>query len=246
MIDDPGQGRAAIGRPAVRRPLSAVVVDAIQEHILTKGLTPGTTLPTEVELMEQFQVSRTVVREATRTLIQRGLVQVSPRHGMSVAGGTLDALLDQLMIVLRTTRAGADQLLEIRELIEPIIARLAAERRTDEALEELERALELGESTSDDLESHLQADIAFHELLAQATGNPFYVLFTVPTSALLRRTYSASANYLTHQHLSQAEHRRIFEAIRAGDEDGAEQAVREHLERVHTSTKALLNECNPT
>jgi GntR family transcriptional regulator, transcriptional repressor for pyruvate dehydrogenase complex len=242
MINDGGQDQGAIGRPAVRRPLSAVVAEAIQEHILTRGLAPGTPLPTEPELMEQFQVSRTVVREAARTLVQRGLVQVSPRHGMTVTAGALDALLDQLLIVLRTTRAGVDQLLEIRELIEPLIARLAASRRTEETLEELERALALGESAAGDAESHLQADIDFHGLLARATGNPFYVLFTVPTSALLRRTYSASADYLTHQQLSQAEHHRIFQAIKAGDGEGAERAARAHLERVRTSIKTLLAE----
>lgn len=245
MIDERGQGgqgHGTIGRPAARRPLSAVVADAVQEHILTERLAPGTTLPTELELMAQFEVSRTVVREAARTLVQRGLVQVSPRHGMSVAAGAIDALVGQLLIVLRTTRAGADQLLEIRELVEPIIARLAAGRRTAESLDQLERALELSEAAPGHAESHLQADIAFHELLARATGNPFYVLFTVPTSALLRRTYAASPGYLAHQRLSQAEHRKIFQAIKAGDEPGAEQAARDHLNRVRTSIKTLLDE----
>lgn len=150
--------------------LSDVVAQTLQDEILS--LAVGDRLPTEAELAERFEVSRTVVREATRLLVQRGLVTVSPGRGMAVAAVDGSVIAEQYGLLLRLSEGSFEQLMELRLVLELEMAALAAARRTDDHLAELTRLNERLKAADPSTSEFLDADLAFHEQIAQASGNP--------------------------------------------------------------------------
>jgi len=223
-----------------RVPLSATVALEIERQIFEQGLTAGATLPTEVQLMEQFGVSRTVVREAARTLVQKGLVDVRPGRGMTVAPVSVEQFAQQLTLLLRTGYASLDQLFELRELLEPAIAQAAARARTSAHLAEMAEVLAVPKDAPAD--DFLTADLEFHTALARATGNPFFVLVTTPLQLLLHDTYDKAVRYVVYQQQTQDEHGEIFRAIEAKNGRAAATATRAHLRRARASLRELIEE----
>jgi GntR family transcriptional repressor for pyruvate dehydrogenase complex len=223
-----------------RRRLSEDVADEIQTEVLSARLQPGDRLPTEAELAVRFDVSRSVVREAAKLLIQRGLVDVRPGRGMVVAKRTLDGIVDQYALLLETDAATFHQLMEVRLVLEVEISAVAALSRKAHHLQDMLAALTLAEDHRDDAATCLAADLAFHKAVAQATGNRFFALLTRPINEYLRRAYSHGFADMAHQEATLQEHRRLYEAIAVGDPDAARAATRAHLERVVAAEKELV------
>jgi DNA-binding FadR family transcriptional regulator len=226
--------------------LSRVVADRLQERIIVSGLSTGMALPTEPEIMEEFGVSRTVVREAAALLISRGLVEVRPRRGMTVRAPDGYGLADSLVAQLRMSRVSLPQLLRVRETLECAIARLAALDRTEEDLGKLRANLDEMAKASLDRGRTIELDMAFHELLSVATHNPFFLIVTRPVNELLRNLYIDRVGYMSLRELTLAEHGAIFAAIAVGDPDAADRATRDHLERIGGSVERLMADIAPT
>src|SRR5271165_1483518 len=120
------------------------ITGQIEQQILRGELKSGDRLPTERELAEQFHASRTAVREAMKTLAQKGLLEMRPGRGTTVINGTSQALRDSLGLMLRVARHdSARDLVEVREILEPEIAALAAARATPDNIVDLYRAVEM-------------------------------------------------------------------------------------------------------
>jgi DNA-binding GntR family transcriptional regulator len=194
------------------------VVDLAYERIrslVVEGeILPGARLG-QVELAEQLGISRTPVREALRRLTGEGLVEFLPNRGFRAAGLGLDEVLRRL---------------EVRLLLEPGIARLAAERRTGEHLAELEAAIEREEAAATRIAAH-DASREFHLVLARATGNPelvsvFGSLWIVEIG---RRLLAARAATSDWQGVDASEHRALAAAIRARDGDRAAALMADHV-----------------
>jgi DNA-binding FadR family transcriptional regulator len=234
--NDPRRVKTALARA----PLSAAVADELERQIVENGLVPGSSLPTEVQLMGQFGVSRTVIREAARTLVQKGLVDVRPGRGMTVAPISIEQFAQQLTLLLRTGYASLDQLFELRELLEPAIASTAARSRTSAQLEEMAAHLGLPEDAP--AESFLAADLDFHTALARASGNPFFVLVTTPLQILLHSTYGQAVRYVVYQRSTQEEHREIYDAVEAKNARAAAAATRAHLRQARARLRELIDE----
>lgn len=224
-----------------RVPLSVEVASQIERDIIDQGFEVGAGLPTEVQLMERFGVSRTVIREAARTLVQKGLVDVRPGRGMTVASASVEQFAQQLTVLLRTGKASLDQLFELRELLEPAISSAAARSRSDADVVELAEILRGAESMSSP-DKFLHSDLNFHEALARATGNPFFVLVTTPLQILLHDTYENALRYITYQEQTQEEHRVIFRAVERKDARAAATATRAHLRRVRDRLRELIHD----
>lgn len=222
--------------------LSDVIADRLQDHILKNELPAGASLPTEFELMKQYGVGRSAVREAAKVLVQRGLVDVRPGRGMTVSAPLGEAVTKQLITHLQMSQASPAQLFEVRELLETAIARSAAIRRSDEDLAELRRILQEADVAPEDPATYLQLDLGFHQGLARATKNPFYVLVVSAIFLLLRDPSLAPLRYSTNRKMTQAEHREILAALERGDADDADAAGRRHLRRVRRSMEELLAE----
>ncbi|MCQ8832225.1 FadR/GntR family transcriptional regulator [Streptomyces malaysiensis] len=220
--------------------LSTVVADQIQKELFDDHLQPGDRLPTEAELSERYQVSRSVVREAGRILDQRGLVDIRPGRGMIVAPPDGSRIVEQYEIMLGMNRASFAQLMETRLVIEVEIARLAAARRSGELVEAMRATIERAAAHPDDYTVCMDEDVRFHELMSQASGNPFFAFFIDPVNTCLRNSYTEVRGYLAAQPATLAEHREILDAIERGDADGARTAARNHLTRVVEQQATLV------
>jgi GntR family transcriptional regulator, transcriptional repressor for pyruvate dehydrogenase complex len=195
-------------------------------------------LPSERELGEQFGVSRTVVREAVRALVAKGIVEVRSGSGLRVAEVSEGAVSDSLAWYIRGGSLEYRQVHEIRSMIEVGMAGLAAQRRTEQHLAALHEAHAELIAKIDDFEAAAVADLAFHDLIARATENDlFAVILGSIANALIevrRETLAGGSGAVTV-----ADHRRILDAIEAGDADAARQAMAAHLKDVHQQWEGL-------
>src|SRR5712692_8412544 len=117
------------------------IAQQIEQRVLSGELHSGDRLPTERELAEQFHASRTAVREAMKTLAQKGLVDMRPGRGTVVIDETSEAMRHSLGLMIRVGQAGSESnLVEVREILEPEIAALAAVRATEDHIAALREA----------------------------------------------------------------------------------------------------------
>jgi Transcriptional regulators len=232
--ESPEKGRiASFGAPVARERLSDSVATQLTELIASGALLPGTTLPNETELAAQFGVGKSAVREAAKILSTRGMLTVQQGLGTVVNPRERWNLQDEGVLRAMRTQLTLGQLIEVRSMIEPEMAALAARRATPEDLERL-RALSapLGE---DHFEArHAAESLAFHEAMAEAAHNPVLGIVFSTVRVLLQSRIFAEDDH-AHDEASQPDgrmtvyHRAIFEAIEAGDADLARERARMHL-----------------
>lgn len=226
--------------PENRSRLSERIADELQAEIIRDGFVADRRLPTEAALMERYGVSRTVVREAAKLLVQRGLVTVAPGRGMVVAAFDGRQIAEQFSLVMMASDGTFEQLLELRLALEVQVATAAARSATDEQLAGLRVAIDDGcraapepdERARTDVEAFLDADLRFHELLAESSGNPFFDLVCRPINTFLRSHYLERDHYPSDPARTLAEHEEILAALEDGDTFRARQACEEHLRRL--------------
>ena len=218
------------------------VVEYIRKLIEEGKLKPGDRLPTEREMAEKFGVSRTVIRDAVKTLTGLGVLEV--KHGIGIFAAVPDShsIARQLSGLLFYREDTINNLFEVRMLLESETAGWAAERRAREDLELLFENLRSHKSIagSGDVKTMGELDRSFHILVANATGNPVVIrlmqnlldLFVVSNQQTLTITGRALQ--------SAEEHRQICAAIEQQDVAKARQAMTKHL----TSVVESLNELN--
>lgn len=197
-------------------------------------------LPTEVALAETYGVSRQVVREAARLLEDRGLVNIRPGRGMTVAAPSLENIVQRYRSVLRRDKASFTHLMELRQMIEVDMTALAARNRTDADVERMREVLAESRARLDDYEACLDADLAFHLAVARATQNPFVLTFVEPINTVLRDVYRKPIGYLATQESTLSEHGAIAEAIAVGDAAAARARAAAHLERIVKDAAKLV------
>src|SRR3989449_9053225 len=139
------------------------IAEQIETLILSGELRNGDRLPTEREMAEQFQASRTAVREAMKALAQKGLVDMRPGRGTIVIDGTSQAMRHSLGLMMMVGQAGnSANLVEVREIIEPGIAALAAVRATEEEIAGMRKAVEVMDTHIHEADAYIAADNDFH------------------------------------------------------------------------------------
>lgn len=225
--DDPALFAAVAREPR----LSDKVAEMMLETILSNRLKVGDRLPSERELGEQFGVSRTVVREAVRALVAKGVIEVRSGSGLRVAAVDADSVRESMSLFLRGGDIDFEKVHEVRSLLEVHLAGLAAERATPEDVARLAEIHAQMVSESADVESAARDDLEFHRRIALATHNVlFLVLMDSIGSALIdiRRLNLGSGS--TPMTLSQ--HQAILDAIGAADPATARVAMAAHLEGV--------------
>lgn len=213
------------------------VVEQIEQQILRGNLRHGDRLPTERELAEQFHVSRTVVREAVKALREKGLVQGYQGRGTFITNGTARAVRHSLGLMMQISAAkSATDLAEVREILEPEIAALAARRATKQDLVAIQRAVAIMDTTLDDADAFVEADLQFHLTLAQATQNPLISTLINPIVDLLREERKRTFKHGGAAR-GQAHHKKISDAIMRRDAEAARAAMRAHLKQVRKDSK---------
>lgn len=174
----------------VTQTLSQKIERKIEEAIRQKKLVSGARLPSEKELCESFAVSRTALREALRRLSARGLITIRKGSGMYVSEIKIEDAISSLNLYydLKFDSNLISQIIEVRRLFEPQIARLAARNRTIEDLDKLRENLKaLDSCDSDNTQLEVDTINKFHMNLAKASGNPIVIVTMEPIYSLLPR-----------------------------------------------------------
>ncbi|WP_198668928.1 FadR/GntR family transcriptional regulator [Homoserinimonas sp. OAct 916] len=215
------------------------MAESITDKLIADGLKAGDKLPTEPELAEYYGVSRSVIREAGRILTERGLVDIRPGRGMTVADFDGAAISRQFGLVLDMQHGTFRQLMEMRLVMEVGMTEYAALRHTAEDMALIRTALAAFGANQGQNET-LQADIDFHAAVAAASHNPFFVHLVNPVNDYLRKAYDESRGYVAAQSQTYAEHAKIADAIESRDPTLAAAAAREHLQRVLDASEDLI------
>lgn len=183
-----------------------------------------------VALERDRGVSRTVVREAVRVLVGKGLLASRPRVGTFVTERSDWNLLDRDVMSWRIARMPTERLVseltEVRQLLEPVAARLAARRRSEEDIEMLDRGLALLEGPGGELEQYVEGDLLFHRSIVRATGNELLTWLSTVIEPIHRLRDRVAFEALGDHSRAVESHRRIRDLVVAGDGEAAEEAMR--------------------
>ena len=215
-----------------RRRLYQDIVGQIQEFIRDGVLKPGDRLPPERDLAERLQVSRSSLREAMRALELQGLVVSRPGSGTFVSTESLDTLVSIIAASLTGARDFLNDVFEVRHLLEPQVAALAAERATEEDFQSIAEALGQQEQQIARGETGVEGDTAFHFAMARATQNWALVRVISTIANVLRVSRDRSLQTPGRPQRSLASHRHILEMIRRKDAGEARAAMEHHISEV--------------
>lgn len=220
---------------ASRRPrLSTAVVDDLVGKIVAGTYPVGTALPPENMLGEIYGVSRTVVREATTALIEKGLVVTKQGRGTIVRENQAWNMLDP--IILSALFKGEDglryldNLSRIRALLESAMATNAAREGNDEQRAELTEQIEKLQNLVTIPSAYVHEDLRFHDIIMRMSGDRLSkaIIDGIQSEALRTHAYSGRLS-LDHVKATHAAHRKVYDAIMARDADAAGEAMREHI-----------------
>lgn len=218
--------------PATR--LGVAVVHDLVSAIVKGDVAPGQALPPEEALAQHFAVSRTVIRESVKRVEEKGLITVAPGRGTIVEPTTSWNILDRVVLSVMLENDDSlgvlDDLAVIRGALEGAMTAATASHQSDDEIAQVRASLEEMERTVEDLDEFPEADLRFHFLVMTLSRNE---LASNITKILFSRARQ-SARFLGHQtsdahHLTLEEHRRVYDAIAAGDVAGAEAAMRTHI-----------------
>lgn len=215
------------------------IVQQIEESILSGALNPGDQLPAERELANRFGVSRTAVREAVKALREKGLVESYTGKGTFVTNGTSQVIRQSLDLLTRIGQPeGLAHLVDLRQILEPEIAALAATRIDDQLLATMREAVDTMDRSIHDPDSYIEADLDFHLALAEAVDNPLILSLLDSVVGLLRKQRLRIFGVDGGPEHGQFHHKRILEAIERRDADAARELMRAHLKQVSQDSSA--------
>ncbi|GAA3452284.1 MULTISPECIES: FadR/GntR family transcriptional regulator [Dactylosporangium] len=216
--------------------LSDRVTDSVLQMISSNALKPGDRLPSERDLGVRFGVSRTVVREALRSLAAKGVLDVRSGSGAVVARVGVDTASQTLRLFVQGSRAGTDgdllryeQINDVREMLETRVARIAAREAQAAHLDRLRDLHAQMEAAKDDVELASSLDVAFHRQIAVATRNPLFVVMLDSIEPALLEIRRKTLGSPDRPDKALRAHALILERIVAADPEGAERAMNEHL-----------------
>ncbi len=216
--------------------LSEKIISQITDAVARGDLKPGDRLPTERDLASQFHVSRTVIRDAVKTLSGRGILNV--RHGVGIfVAQPSESELDVTSRILQ--QAALQDLFDIRKLLEAEGAAWAAQRRQPHHLERLRSIVADARQHTDQPEALSQRDAQFHMAIAEASRNLVMVKVMMALLDLLEKSRQDSLRIPGRAVASLDQHEEIADAIEKRDPERAKQAMLEHLDAVEQSIRRL-------
>lgn len=227
-----------------RVPLSKIISAQIEEAILTKKFEPGSKLPSELELCEQFGASRTSVREALQILSAHNLITIIKGKGIFVNKISSESVTSPLTkyLKMKLDRNYVLDLVHARQILEPAIASYAALNRTDEDLQKLEANLQALEAYEGDYLELAQLDMQFHMLLAKASKNSVIPLLLHPIHSMMPQVKSTIyASVDDAKGSAVIWHRKIFVEIVNQDATAAHKAMTEHLKIAEAHAEKALH-----
>jgi GntR family transcriptional repressor for pyruvate dehydrogenase complex len=207
------------------------VVEQLLERIHGGEFAPNQRLPTERELGELFGVSRGVIREAIKVLNSMGVVESRQGSGTYVSDNLAPSVSRALVLSAKPEEASLLSLMELRQSIEVLAARLAAERRSDDEIEEMKAAARhtITAAEEDNVHDFEDADVRFHRLVVEAARNPFLVTIHAAVRDIQRDVSSRVVMMAGAIPTAADQHVRIADAIAEHDAVTAATVMDEHL-----------------
>jgi GntR family transcriptional repressor for pyruvate dehydrogenase complex len=222
------------------------IVQQIEESILKGTLKAGDQLPAERDLAQRFGVSRTAVREAVKALREKGLVEAYSGRGTFITDGTSQAVRQSFDLMVKIGQPeGSTDLAEVRSILEPEIAALAAERASEADRATLREAVAVMDRALKDADAYIEADLDFHLALAEAAANPLILSLIDSIVGLLREQRLRIFRVEGGPERGQVHHKRILEAIEKRDAKMARGAMKVHLEQVREDSQASASKRAP-
>jgi GntR family transcriptional repressor for pyruvate dehydrogenase complex len=214
------------------------IVQQIEEQIVQGVLKPGDQLPAERDLAQRFGVSRTAVREAVKALREKGLVEAFSGRGTFITDGTTEAVRQSLDLMVKIGQPdGFTHLAEVRSILEPEIAALAATRIQDSELATMREAVGIMDGAGKDPDAYIEADLDFHLALAESAANPLILSLLDSIVGLLREQRLRIFSVPGGPQRGQVHHKRILDAVERRDPEEARRAMRAHLEQVREDSQ---------
>jgi len=223
------------------------VVDSVIEQLeglIFGGLEPGEALPSVGKLAEALGVSRLTVREATRKLEARGLLEIRQGRRPTVAAPNGALVGDFFKIAIRRDQRALLDLLDVRRALEVHIAALAARRATKSDIADMEMSINVMRAAEDESEAFHDADVRFHENLAAASGNRMLVFLIEAFAEPLRE--SRLRSFAGHRARGGGiadviqQHQTILDAVKARSPKAAADAMRYHLRQTESDLRTVL------
>ncbi|MCT9810706.1 FadR family transcriptional regulator [Acidovorax sp. Be4] len=204
------------------------IVDAVGASIVAGRYAEGSQLPTEPQLAETYGASRLIIREAMKSLAAKGLVSIRPRTGTHVLPRSEWNLFDPAVLGWQSEAPPDPQLIadlmELRQTIEPLAARLAASRAQPQQVADIREAFEAMAQAQTQV-TYIQADLRFHGAVVRSCGNQFIMQLETALSAVWKTSFQASSDAWGPDAQALALHQSLLHAIEAHDPQGAEAAV---------------------
>jgi GntR family transcriptional repressor for pyruvate dehydrogenase complex len=222
--------------------LSDQVAEQMQELIVSGQLQPGERLPSERELADRFGVSRTVIREAVRSLTAKGLIEVQSGSGMVISIPKVSSIAEHLGLLLRLNSEGdpLEYIFDVRFVLEVEIAGRAARQATPENIHDLETILENMAAQMKNVEEAARLDVEFHATLAKATQNPLFSILLDSVAEIMLEVRRMGM-LLDHERSVLRQHHRILDRVKAEDVEGARQAMSDHLQTGQELTRQVIH-----
>jgi GntR family transcriptional repressor for pyruvate dehydrogenase complex len=215
------------------------IVQQIEESIVKGDLKAGDQLPAERDLAQRFGVSRTAVREAVKALREKGLVEAYSGRGTFITDGTTQAVRQSLDLMVKIGQPeGSTQLAEVRAILEPEIAALAAVRIQEPELATMRDAVAAMDRAGQNPEIYIEADLDFHLALAEGAANPIILSLLDSIVGLLREQRLRIFRVPGGPERGQIHHKRILDAVERRDSEKARETMRAHLYQVRDDSQA--------
>ena len=231
-IAQPSSEESRVFTPIKKTRIAEEVADRIRELMLDGTFPPVEPLPSERHLAERFGVSRGSIRDALRTLETIGLVETRHGQGTFPLELSVDRLVAPLASVMSYRSDLQDELLDVRRMFEPAVARVAALRASEEDLEELQRILDAQRLKLRAGQSAISEDTAFHAVLARATRNRVIMSIMATLNNLLVESRTNSLMQKGRPARSMDGHEAVVAALRRHDAEGASQAMYNHIDQI--------------
>ncbi len=217
-----------------------LIISQIRHLIVSGAIQPGEKLPPERKLAEKLGVSRSQVREAINKLQFYGILKVLPQSGTVVTGIGIVALEGLITDILKIEDSDFKSLVETRILLEKETARLAAIHRDKDDLVELSNALEAYIQKLEEGDSAVEEDLLFHVKIAEASKNSVLkTLMMIITPDLVKSFIKLKVCSTNNNQKTIQEHRKILQMISDQNEDGAVEAMNEHLNDIKDFSKTF-------
>ncbi len=218
-------------RPSRARSAHDLVAHGIGQNIMQGRFPVGSILPGDAELMELFGVSRTALREALKTLAAKGLIESKTKVGTKVLDrhnwNMFDSDILEWHLEMGVDARFLGWLFEIRQTLEPLACATAALRRTPEQLKEMHKALQAMYGCESSRQGFTKADLAFHQAILEASGNPFLQSIGSVIGAALATSFTISSPVSSDDRFNEVmrQHQAVFDAIEQRDPSVASDAM---------------------